>query len=113
MFSNTQYDVIKRFVQVIIPAISSAYFGLAAIWGLPASEEVVGTLAILATFLGVCLGISHTRYENSDEAYDGKIVIFNRPDGGKTFSLELNDNPNKLENKDSVRFRVPNTLSED
>ena len=105
MLTDTSYEVAKRFVQIILPAFSALYFGLANIWGLPAAEQVVGTIAVVTTFLGVCLGISTHQYNESGAAYDGRMVIEETEDK-KMFSMELDEDPETLENKDSVRFKV-------
>ena len=64
--SNKTYDILKYFAQVVIPAISALYFGLATIWGLPYGEEIVGTLAVIDTFLGALLGISTAQYKKQN-----------------------------------------------
>ncbi len=112
IFSDKTYAVSKQFVQVILPATSALYFGLASIWGLPAAEQVVGTLAVFTTFLGVCLGISSRQYEASGAAYDGQIVVNTPEDGPKLFSLQLDGDPDELDQKKSITFKVesPKTL---
>lgn len=60
------YDVLKWIVMICLPAISTLYFALAGIWGLPMAEQIVGTLAAITTFLGVLLGISTAQY-NKDK----------------------------------------------
>jgi hypothetical protein len=94
--SSPTYDIMKRIVQVVLPALASLYFGLAQIWGLPKTEEVIGTIAIVTTFLGFVLGISTKTYNESDAAFDGTVVV----------TLELNDDPEKIEQMHSVRFKV-------
>jgi hypothetical protein len=107
IITNPAYDFIKRLVQVVLPALSSLYFGLAAIWNLPAAEQVVGTIAVFTTFLGVCLGISSSNYKSSGQAYDGEIVVMNNPDNtGKVFSLEVSGDPSDIEFKDEITFKV-------
>lgn len=110
MLTNKSYDVLKKFVQVILPAVSALYFGLAAIWNLPAAEQVVGTIAVITTFLGVTLGISTKAYENSERAYDGSMTVHTPVDGPKTFTLEINDEPETLQEKDAIRFKVQSTV---
>lgn len=61
MKDNT-YNTLKRIAQVVLPALGSLYFGLAQIWGLPYAEQIVGTIALIDTFLGVILGISTKSY---------------------------------------------------
>lgn len=60
--SNKLYDALKWTAQILIPAIGALYFGLAQIWGLPYSEEIVGTLTCIDVFLGTLLGISTIQY---------------------------------------------------
>ena len=52
------YDLIKYVVTVILPAVSGAYVGLAAIWGWPYADEVSRTFAVVYTFLCAVMGIS-------------------------------------------------------
>ncbi len=106
VFSDKTYSAAKKLVQVILPALSSLYFGLASVWGLSNAEQVVGTLAVITTFLGVCLGISTKQYESSGAAYDGQIVVTTPEIGPKLFSLQLDNNPEDIENKKSITFKV-------
>lgn len=104
--SNHTYNKAKVLVQIVLPAVSSLYFGLAAIWGLPGAEQVIGTLACFATFFGVILGISTKNYYNSDAPYDGKIVVTEDAAGPKSFSLELDGDPEDIPSKKSIAFKV-------
>lgn len=61
------YDILKWIAMVFLPAVSTLYFGVASIWNLPYTEQVVGTIAAANTFLGVVLGISSVGYYK-DEA---------------------------------------------
>lgn len=106
LLSNRAYDIVKRLVQVILPAISALYFGLAAIWGLPAAEQVVGTIAVVTTFLGVTLGISHSNYKASGAGFDGNLVITESTPGKTLFSVEVDDDPLNLAEKDSISLHV-------
>lgn len=107
MLSDGFYAFGKKLVQLVIPAVSSLYFALASIWHLPAAGQVVGTLAVLATFLGTLLHISSTQYDASGAKYDGNLVVTPDPQGeGKTFSFELNDHPSALVDKKEVSFKV-------
>ena len=62
MMSNKTYDILKYIAQIVIPALATLYFALSKIWGLPYGEEIVGTLAVIDTFLGALLGSSSDRY---------------------------------------------------
>lgn len=106
MLSNKVYDIGKHLVQIVLPAFSALYFGLAGIWDLPNAEQVVGTIALVTTFLGVSLGLSTRNYNASDRPYDGSVIVTNPEDGPKNFLLELDGDPNDLENKDAITFRM-------
>lgn len=60
------YDILKWCVLVFVPALTTAYVGLSAIWGWPFAEEVAKTSAIICTLLGTILGISNLQYKGGD-----------------------------------------------
>ena len=60
--SNKMYDILKWIVIIAIPALTTAYVGLASIWTWPYPEEVAKTSAIVCTLLGALLGISALNY---------------------------------------------------
>ena len=66
-FSNKTYDIIKWVAQILLPAIGTLYFALAQIWGLPYSEEIVGTISAIDCFLGALLGISTVLYNKEEK----------------------------------------------
>ena len=63
--SNKTYDVLKWFAQYFLPAAATLYFAIAAIWNLPYTEQVVGTLTAIDAFFGVGLGISSAQYNKT------------------------------------------------
>ncbi len=67
--SNKTYDILKWVAQILLPALGALYFALAKIWGLPYSNEVVGTITAVDAFLGALLGISTIQYKKETE-YD-------------------------------------------
>ena len=60
------YDVLKKICTIILPAVASLYFGLAQIWGFPYAEQIVGTLSLIETFIGVLIGISTYNYNKTN-----------------------------------------------
>ena len=62
------YDVLKWIVMICLPAFTTAYVGLAAIWGFPYAEEVAKTSAVVCTLLGALLGISTAEYNRAQSA---------------------------------------------
>ncbi len=105
--SNSAYDKLKYVTQIGLPALGSLYFGLSTIWGFPAAEEVVGSIALVTTFLGVLLGISSKNY-NAAEVVGGQIKITPEANGKKRFSLEINGDPNDLRHNQKISFTVVN-----
>lgn len=108
ILKSSTYEKLRWFVQIVLPAFSALYLGLAQLWGLPEPEKVVGTIALLTTFLGVVLLISRNNFNRSDAGYDGTMVVISDPGGPKTFSMELDTSPEMLEYKDKVVFNVKN-----
>jgi hypothetical protein len=103
MITGKIYDVLKFLALVVLPALGTLYFTLAGLWGLPAAEQVVGTIVAVDTFLGVVLQISSSAYKSSTGQGTLKVT---RTETGKTFQLELDDDPAELEGKDRVIFAV-------
>lgn len=60
--SDKVYDTLKWIAQIGLPALGTAYFGLADIWHLPYAKEVVGTITVVDTLLGAWLGVSSAKY---------------------------------------------------
>lgn len=107
LLTNRMYDVLKFITQILLPAAGTLYFTLATIWGLPNADQVVGTIVAADTFLGVLLGLSTSAYNKSDAKYDGGINITSVPDRDiKQIQLEFKDEPEVLESKKDVTFKV-------
>lgn len=106
VLSQPTYETLKWTTQLVLPALGTMYFGLGQIWGLPYGEEVVGTLVVVTTFLGIVLGFSTRNYNKSPDRFAGEIDIAQDQTGKKIFSLDLNDSPEALETKKEVAFRV-------
>lgn len=67
MLTNKQYDLYKKLVTVVAPALITLITGLGALYKFD-STAITGTLALLTTFTGTVLGISSKKYnENSGE----------------------------------------------
>lgn len=61
--SNKVFDALKWIAQILLPALGTAYVGLAAIWHWPFADEIVKTIMIVDLFLGTLLGISTIQYQ--------------------------------------------------
>lgn len=102
------YDTLKWIALVALPAVGTAYFAIAQIWGLPDANEVIGTIVAVDTGLGTILHISSTTYNQSGNAFDGTMDVVTTPEGRKTYSLTLNGDPSELQHSDTVVFQVNN-----
>ena len=64
------YDILKWIALICIPALATAYVGLAAVWGWPYADEVAKTAAVVCTLLGALLGISTAEYRKTKGAHE-------------------------------------------
>ena len=106
VFSNDVYDKLKWVSLVLLPALGALYFGMSQLIGLPYGVEVVGTIALLDTFLGSILGYSSKQYQNETR---GELVGFldvELTDEGKKVQLEFPGDPNDIDQHDKVTFKV-------
>jgi hypothetical protein len=106
ILSEKLYNLFKWLVQIVFPSVSALYVGLAALYGWSNADKVAGTLALVAVFLGAVIGISAKNYRNSDQPYDGRMVVTTSPEGRKQVSLELDGDPHEIADKKTVAFRV-------
>lgn len=107
LLGDTAYNALKKSATILLPAAGALYFALAQIWGLPAAEEVVGSIAAVNTFIGVLVGVSAKTYAKSDAKYVGEIQVDDAADGeSKMFSLVVNGDPEQLELMDEATFKV-------
>jgi hypothetical protein len=56
------YDILSWIAQIFLPATAALYTALAAVWGLPYMDQVVGTIVAIDMFLGLLLGFSTAEF---------------------------------------------------
>ena len=105
VLSNRAYDLLKNVVLVVLPALATFYTGLGQLWHFPEVPEVVGTIGLLTTLLGIFLKVTTRQYNKTDGAPDGDLLV-HEVDGEKFLALGANKPIEHLTAKDSVRFRV-------
>lgn len=104
--SDATYNALKFIAQIVLPGVGALYFGLASIWGLPHAEEIVGTITVFDTFLGVLLGFSTRSYNKSDAKYDA-VVAVEQPETGPAQLRLRSDLPEQvLLEKSELLFKV-------
>jgi len=104
--SDEQYDVLRRFVELVIPGLGALYAAVALLWGWGYIAEVAGTATAVTVFGGVVLKFARQGYEPPKEipegGYDGKVVedVIN---GEPVLRVALNENATEnLFNKDRI-----------
>lgn len=103
--SNNLYDKLKFTVQVLLPGLAALYVGIFGIWnpsGWPEPEPVAGTIALVATFLGLFLTTSARKYEGAGDL----VVTTDATDGEVYLAADLNKHPNAFKNKKNVVLNV-------
>jgi hypothetical protein len=99
------YNFIKYLVLIVMPALTTLYVVVATQWNWDNITNVSVTMTAVTAFLGTIVGISAKNYNNSDERFDGDIVVTRTEAGNTQFSMELNKDPFVLAKQDSVLFR--------
>jgi len=105
LLNNRTYDILKTAATVTLPALGALYFALSLIWGLPRAQDVVGTIAAINVFIGALVGVSTRSYNKSDSKYDGTMDV-EENDGKKKFLLNFDGDPNDLDQKKEVIFKI-------
>lgn len=110
LLNNRFYNLLKQLTTMVLPGIATLYFSLARLWGFPKVESVIGSIAAANVFLGILVGISSKSYKANFNAnqveYDGSIELDEDDVGGKTYSLILKTEPEEIDKKKEVLFKV-------
>jgi len=104
-FTNKVYDVLKDFALIYLPLVAAFYITFADLWHLPNAEAISGTIMAFDTLLGGILKLSNRSYEKTDK-YDGTVDVSVDPEGKKTFSLNVDGDLDKLDQKEEILFKV-------
>ena len=101
ILSNKQYEIIKWFILIFLPAVGVFYTTVAGVFDFPYAGEVNQSLVALALFLGTITKISDTQYQNLKSIRDQDKIgyIVGIPD-------VTDDNTNV-----HVNFNLPENLS--
>lgn len=81
--SGKVYTYLKWATLILIPACTTAYVGLSAIWGWPYATEVAKTSAVCCTLLGSLLGISTAQYYQNGEDEDPDAKYWDDDEDGE------------------------------
>lgn len=103
VLNSKVYDTMKWLVQIVLPAIGACYAALAALWGFPYAEQVVGSISAICVLLGACLRISNSNYNG-----DGVLTVDRDLDEGdeNKYNLTLTKDLATLADKKSFVVTV-------
>lgn len=106
--SSAVYDKLKQSAQLLLPGLSTLYFGLSQIWGLPAGAEVTGTIAVVNVFVGVAITWLKSLHDATTTtvttAIDGHLAIVPGEDGDAIRLTSID--PVALNTKDAITLQV-------
>lgn len=111
MLGSKLYGALKWVTVVGLPAANSLYFGLAQLWGWHDVSQVLGTSALVATFLGIVLGLSAISYNASDSKYSGEVHVATDAGGAVLKGLILNGDADAVAAKKALMLKVQNVES--
>lgn len=104
VLNDRTYRLFKNVVMYALPGLGTLYFTLASIWGLPYGEQVIGTLAAIATFLSIIIKFSENGYNST--AYDGELIEHGDEDGVVTgYTLAIDSPVSSMIEKDVIKFK--------
>ena len=78
--SDKTYDALKWICLVLFPALAFGYGQLSDIWHLPLAEEIPSTINLIATVMGILLGISTYNYKQENNIIVKKKVEIQDPE---------------------------------
>ena len=108
VLNDKVYDALKWLVQIFLPAAATLYAALAALWGFPFVEQVVGTIGAITVFLVACLKISNSNYTG-----DAVLHVDPNADDDNQYSLALSSDWSELAKKKSFMVTVNNKQSQE
>lgn len=96
VLNSKVYDILKWLVQIVLPAIGACYAALAALWGFPYAEQVVGSISAICVLMGACMKVSTSNYTG-----EGTLTI-----DGDEYALDLDNDASTLVGKKTVMVTV-------
>lgn len=107
MISSKMYDALKQAVTLVLPAMGALYVTLASLWDLPNPEVIAGILAALATFGGILMKVSTKSWNNSQNRFDGELIMtgYDSDTGIPDLRLRIVKDPNQLMSNGTVLLR--------
>lgn len=63
------YNILKYVCLIALPACAWLYSQLSTVWNLPYGQQVSQTISMIATFLGVLIGVSTYQYNKIKDSF--------------------------------------------
>lgn len=106
--NDKTYGFLKFVAQILLPALGTLYAAVAGFWGLPAVQEVMGTIVAVDTFLGLVLGISTAQFNalRANAPHDGTLTVQRYDDNSGAVTIGLTTHPADIMEKKEVVLRV-------
>lgn len=101
--SDTVYDRLKFLALVLLPALGTLYFTVGGLFDLGYTEQVLGSIVALETFLGAVLGLSNSAHKAEIEARPDSTLVVS--DDGEVYA-EFAFDPQTASQGDEVTLRV-------
>ena len=67
--SDKVYTILKWVCLICIPALTTCYCALSAVWGWPYADEIAKTSAAVCALIGALIGISTAEYNKDKDIY--------------------------------------------
>ncbi len=77
------YEILKWTCLILLPATAFGYGQLAEIWNLPLADEIPRTINLVATFIGILIGVSTYNYTKENEIIVKKKVEIDERDSNE------------------------------
>lgn len=74
MIPDKVYNVLKWICLICLPAMAFGYGQLSEIWGLPMAEQIPKTINLIATIIGILIGVSTYSYKQDNDIIVKKKV---------------------------------------
>lgn len=72
--SDKMYEILKWICLILLPALAFGYGQLSEIWGLPMAEQIPKTINLIATIIGILIGVSTYNYKQENSIIVKKKV---------------------------------------
>lgn len=82
--NDRTYDFLKWLCLIVMPALAVLYATLGKLWNLPYADVIPATINAVATFIGVCIGVSTLTYNKEVVGFEDE-----NPDGSGGDPVEM------------------------